>query len=101
MNKETQEKLDILIEAVKKEINNKENWYVKYFMPETGTFWTDDKDCDENGNWGLINSSVIVTEEDALNEAQTELLHNEDYLDEFFFETENSTLESGSNQRDG
>lgn len=87
MNKETQEKLDILIGSVRKELNNQDNFYIKHFMPETGTFFTDDKDCDENGNWGLVNSSVTVTEEDALSEAQTELLENVDYLEEFFFET--------------
>lgn len=86
MNKEIKTAFKDLLDSLKKELNNSENWYISKLMPGTGRYWTEEKDCDENGNWGFTNGSVHISEEDALYEAQNRLLKEKEYFDEFLFE---------------
>ena len=90
MKKELKLAIKNLIETVDDELHDEENWYVQHFMPNAGTYWTEEKDCDENGNWGFVDSSVTITEEDALAEGQYELLTCKDktYLEEFITQGE-------------
>ena len=88
MKKEIKTAFKDLLDSLKKELNNEDNLYIAKLMPGVGRFWTEEKDCDENGNWGFTNSCVTISKDDAIYEAQTKLLKEKDYLDEFFFEEE-------------
>lgn len=88
MRKQTKKAFRELLNATKESLNNTEDSYINHFMPETGVYETEDKDVDENGNWGFRTSRVRVTEEDALYEAQSELLSkdNQSWFEDFLFE---------------
>ena len=90
MNKDTKKAFIELLRATREQLKNKDDSSIKYFMPEVGTFWTEEKDCDENGNWGFVNSYVTISEEDAISEAQDLMINNKDqsFFDEFIFEGE-------------
>lgn len=79
-----------IIEEIMAEFEDDRNEYIEKLMPETGTYTTEEKDCDENGNWGFIESKHYVNEDEALEEAQYALLQpeNTELLDEFLFETD-------------
>ena len=90
MKKSTKKALRELLETVKSNLNNPDNPYINQLMPEVGTFETEDKDVDDAGNWGFRKSYITVREDDALKEAQDELLNGlgQVFFDEFLFETE-------------
>lgn len=90
MKKETKQAFKALLEATKQALNNTETPEIKRLMPEYGEhLWTEEKDCDENGNWFLVDHYFDRSEDEALYEAQYNLLNgdDEDSLDEFFCES--------------
>lgn len=88
MNEQTTKLYKELREEIKKQLNDPDTPEINEFMPEVGTFLTDEWDCTDNGRWYRRYSSTTVTEEDAVKEAQNELLNGLGVarLDEFFLE---------------
>jgi hypothetical protein len=89
MNNQVKTAFRELLKEVKRSMNDTRNSYIEEFLPETGVFESDDRDMDDNGNWGFRTSYVEVSEEGALRQAQDTLVNRADkvYLDEFLFET--------------
>ena len=57
--------------------------YTEHFRPAVGVFDDCEKDCDENGNWGFVNTKYRVTEEDAFEEAKYGLVNDHEYFSDF------------------
>lgn len=93
MRKDTKQAFRALLDATKQALNDTETPEIADLMPEYGKkLWTEEKDCDENGNWFFVNHYFDRSEDEAIYEAQYNLLNGcangEDaLLDEFFCES--------------
>ena len=90
MKYSTKKALRELLKTVKSNLNNPDNPYINHLMPEVGTFKKKKKDVDDAGNWGFRKSYITVREDDALKEAQNELLNGvgKIHFEDFIFETD-------------
>lgn len=90
MNNTTKQAFKALYTELKKRLNDAEAFPICDLKTDAGTYLTDEWNCDDKGNWGLSYSSMKITEEDALKDAQYDLLNGcgRVYLDDTFFEGE-------------
>lgn len=84
----TQEALNELKQKIKEKINDRECPQIARHLGEAGVFPTEVKDCDDNGNWYFTTDYIRVTEEDALLEAQKDMLDDKDDCEEFFLDSD-------------
>lgn len=78
--------LNTLLDKIKEKIDEcseQGSIYIEHFKPAVGVFDDCEKDCDENGNWGLRSTKYEVTEDDAVNEAKRRLVNNHQWFKDF------------------
>lgn len=79
---ELNELLDKIEDKIE-ELNEEGSVYIEHFKPAVGVFEDCEKDCDENGNWGFVNTKYRVTEEQALKEAKYGLINDHEWFKDF------------------